>query len=114
MEYRNESGELNKLAMTIIGGAVFLGLTLIMGSYGYIWSEMRLEQEEKREWRQEHQRVLDKRFDELKQGQDKLEETVNKSANDTKQILQQILDEQKRVSEDIRHSGGARSSRPNR
>jgi hypothetical protein len=97
-----DSLDTGDLMFRIIAGVVSLGTVLVLGAYGYTWSEMKGEQEEKRQWRQEHQRVLDKRFDELQQGQEKLNDTVNRNTDDTKVLLQQILDEQKRTSDNIR------------
>lgn len=89
----------NGMINPIISGVVFLGITLIMGSYGYIWSEMKGEQDEKREWRKEHQQVLDKRFDKLEQGQDKIQESVNRNEIDNKVLLNEILIEQRKANE---------------
>lgn len=99
----------NDMTMKIISGVVSLGVILVLGAYTYTWSEMKGEQDEKRQWRTEHQRVLDKRFDELKQGQERIAETFNRSSDVTKEMLQQILNEQKRVSDNV-----ARNSKLNR
>jgi Spy/CpxP family protein refolding chaperone len=109
MEYRNENGGLNKIVITILGGVVFLGITLIMGSYGYIHSEMKVERDEKHEWRKEHQQVLDKKFEELKEGQQKIEDVVNRNEVDNREILREILTEQKKMN-DSRSSNRSKSS----
>jgi len=88
--------------MKLISGVVSLGVVLVLGSYGYTWSESKGEQVEKREWRQEHQRVLDKRFDELKRGQEKLEMTIERNTSSVEAMLQEILNEQKRVSDNVK------------
>jgi hypothetical protein len=112
----DEPSNVGELMLKIIAGVISLGTILVLGAYGYTWSEMKGEQDEKRQWRTEHQRVLDKRFDELKQGQEKINDTVNRNTDDTKMMLQQILDEQKRVSDNMRtekrnSSNGSSSSR---
>lgn len=90
----------NGLLIRILAGVISLGIILILGSYGYTRSEIQAEQDEKKEWRKEHQQVLDKRFNELKQGQDKLTDTINRTTDDTKDILKQILEEQRKVRQD--------------
>lgn len=90
------------LILKFIGAFASLGVVLILGAYTYTWNEMKDEQEEKRQWRMEHQRVLDKKFDEVRKGQDRLEDVVNKNTNDTKDILVEILIEQKKVSNKIK------------
>jgi len=92
------------MTMKVISGVVSLGVVLVLGAYTYTWSEMKSEQDEKRQWRQEHQRVLDKRFDEIKQGQEKLVGMIDKNTDNTRDMLQQILVEQKRVSDSVRSS----------
>jgi hypothetical protein len=92
----DEKGK-NGMTIKILSGVVSLGIILILGAYGYTWSEMKSDQDEKREWRQEHQRVLDKRFEEIKQGQEKLGDKFDKNTNDTKDILQEILVEQRQM-----------------
>ena len=92
------------MTIKVLAGITSLGTMLILGGYGYTWSESKLEQTEKREWRQEHQRVLDKRFEEIKIGQDKLVERIDRSSNNTQDMLQRILDEQHRLSDNVRSS----------
>lgn len=87
------------MTVKILAGITSLGTLLILGGYGYTWSESKLEQTEKREWRQEHQRGLDKRFEEIKVGQDKLVERIDRGSNITQDMLQKILDEQHRISD---------------
>lgn len=87
----------NGLLISIISGVIALGMTLILGSYGYTWIELKAEQEEKRAWRTEYQRVLDRKFEEVKQGQDKLLSIVHDNNTTTKDILLQILNEQKKI-----------------
>lgn len=80
----------------IISGTVALGITLILGSYGYTWLEVKAEQEEKRVWRRDFQEELDKKFTEVKQGQKELVATVNETNTTTKMMLSEILNEQKK------------------
>ena len=87
---------LHNVHISVIGGIVALGMTLILGSYGYTWGELKAEQEEKRLWRKEHQELLEKKFDEVKQGQEKLNEELRRSNTDTNDMLKQILEEQKK------------------
>jgi esterase/lipase len=110
MEKWEDEIDIGGLMLKIIAGVVSLGTILVLGAYGYTWSEMKGEQDEKRQWRTEHQRVLDKRFDELKQGQEKINDTVNRNTDDTKMMLQQILDEQKRVDSNMRRSNNGSSN----
>jgi hypothetical protein len=84
------------LLTSIISGAVALGITLILGSYGYTWLEMKAEQEEKRVWRKDFQGELDKKFVEVKQGQEKLATVLYESNATTKDLLEQILQGQKK------------------
>lgn len=100
--HKHNSREEWNIAMKFISGVVSLGTVLVLGAYGYTWSETKTEQEEKRNWRVEHQRVLDNKFDELKKGQEKLEGVLNVGILDTKYMLQRILDEQKRLSDGIK------------
>ena len=92
------------MTIKVLAGITSLGTLLILGGYGYTWSESKLEQTEKREWRQEHQKGLDKRFEEIKIGQDKLVERIDRSSNNTQDMLQRILDEQHRLSDNVKSS----------
>lgn len=94
----------DSMTIKVLTGVVSLGTMLVLGAYGYTWSEGRDQNQEKYQWRQDHQRVLDKRFDELKQGQEKLADKIDKNTGDTKELLQKILDEQKRVSDNVKSS----------
>jgi hypothetical protein len=98
----------NDMTMKVLTGVVSLGTLLVLGAYGYTWSEGRDQNQEKYQWRQDHQRVLDKRFEELRQGQDKLADKLDKNTGDTKEMLQKILDEQKRVSDNMDISNKSR------
>lgn len=80
-----------RLLTVLISGVVALGTTLILGSYGYTWVEMKAEQEEKRVWRKDFQEQLDKRFAEVKEGQKELADNVRESNTATKDMLQRIL-----------------------
>lgn len=101
-ECHNDDRKGDDMAMKVLAGVVSLGTILVLGGYGYTWSESRVQEQERYQWRAEHQRVLDKRFDEVKQGQEKLADKLDKNTDDAKGMLQQILNEQKRVSENIK------------
>lgn len=85
------------LLTSIISGTVALGITLILGSYGYTWLEVKAEQEEKRVWRRDFQEELNKKFTEVKQGQKELVATVTDTNMTTKTMLSEILNEQKKM-----------------
>lgn len=93
----------SNIVATIIGVTCTLMSTLLLGGYAYTWSMSEKEEQEKREWRQHHSEMLDKRFDEVKQKQDKLMETVNDSMIDVRELLKQILDEQAKNSSQRQH-----------
>ncbi len=84
------------LLASIISGVVALGITLILGSYGYTWLEVKAEQEEKRVWRKDFQEELDKKFMEVKQGQKELTTAIHETNMTTKTMLSEILNEQKK------------------
>jgi hypothetical protein len=86
----------NSMFVSIMGGIVAFILTLVLGSYSYTWSEAKSDQEEKNEWRAKHEERLDRRFDEIKQGQDKLRDSIEKINDNTNSLLKEILEEQKR------------------
>lgn len=109
-ECDSEKGK-NDMTIKVISGVVSLGAILVLGSYTYTWSEMKSEQEEKREWREKHQEMLDRRFEEVKQGQQKLVDMIDKNTDNTRDMLQQILNEQKRVSDNVVKS---LTNKPNR
>jgi membrane-associated HD superfamily phosphohydrolase len=83
---------------SIIAGIV---TTLLFGSYVYTWSESNGQDVEKREWRKEHQQVLDKRFEEIKQGQKEISAQNEKNYDRTQELLQQLVEEQKKTNEKI-------------
>lgn len=97
--------------MRLLSGIISLGIVLILGSYGYTWVEARGEQTEKRDWRRDHQSQLDKQIIELKRGQERLEDSMNRSSEETRRMLQRILDEQGRLSSE---KFGGRDNRDNR
>jgi hypothetical protein len=87
------------MTIKLLGGVISLGTVLVLGGYGYTWSEMKFEQEEKRQWREKHQQVLDKKFEEVKQGQEKLTELINRKEETNNNLLEKILDEQRKANE---------------
>jgi hypothetical protein len=95
--YKDTSKDIsNNIDIKILSGVIGLGTILVLGAYGYTWIELRSEKDEKHDWRQSHEIILDKRFYELKQGQEKIENIVTKNSNETNNLLQQILNEQQR------------------
>ena len=101
-ECDNERGR--DMTMKVLAGVISLGTILILGAYGYTFSQSRDDAQEKYQWRQDHQRVLDKKFDEVKQGQEKLADKLDRNTSSVEGMLQKILDEQKRVSGNTRSS----------
>lgn len=101
-EDEDDSSAIGELMLKVMTGVISLGVMLVLGAYGYTWSESRDQAQEKYQWRTEHQKVLDKRFDELKQGQEKVSDKIDKNTDDTREMLQQILNEQKRVSDNMK------------
>lgn len=96
-----ESGGLNNLLMAVIGGLMALVTTLILASYAYTWAESNKQTDEKVQWRKEHQQVLDKKFEEVKQNQQRLADRIEESNDKTRDLLQQVLEEQRKYSERI-------------
>jgi hypothetical protein len=96
------------MTIKVLAGVISLGTILVLGGYGYTWSESKTQEQEKYQWRQDHQRVLDKRFDELRQGQEKLADKLDRNTSSVEGMLQKILDEQKRVSDSARSSSKSR------
>lgn len=89
----------NGLVVSIISGAITLVILLILGSYTYTWSESGRQEEEKVKWRDSHEKALDTRFAEVKDGQKQLTDAVNKNNDKMTEILLQILAEQKKSNE---------------
>ncbi|MEM4360110.1 MAG: hypothetical protein QXT45_06240 [Candidatus Bilamarchaeaceae archaeon] len=72
--------------------------TLIVGSYAFTWGISKDEQQEKQQWRDRHEARLEKKFDEINQNQKELTEAVYKSKEDMKELLLEILREQRKRS----------------
>jgi hypothetical protein len=87
------------LIMKAVTGGAALIVVLVLGSYGYTWSESGRQEEEKNKWRDAHEKALDKRFDEVREGQKQLTEAVNKNNDKTTEVLMQILEEQRRYNQ---------------
>ena len=104
----NETG--TSLIPIFMGAGFALVTTLLLGSFIYTWSETGDQTKEKQQWRDRHEISLDKRFAELKQGQKDLTDLVNKSNDNTKDILWQILEEQRR-SNNINNNNNNRNNR---
>jgi len=95
MPGNNEKGSSN-----VFVGAVFtLTTTLLLGGYVYTWSETGRQDDEKKVWRNEHNRLLDNRLDEMKKKQDKLEALVIDNGVVVKDLMKQLLEEQKKANE---------------
>jgi hypothetical protein len=93
---------MDKTLGIVISGLVSFGIVLILGAYSYIWSEVKSGEQEKHEWRQEHERVLDRRFSEIRQGQEKLQRDIERNTSSVEFLLQKILEEQRRVSDELK------------
>lgn len=89
----------NSTFSTVVGIVCMLVITLLLGSYAYTWTGFEEDRREKSEWRKSHDEQLDKRFSEVKQGQDKVTEVVNRSNEDVKELLRQLLEEQRRANQ---------------
>lgn len=89
----------NSLFVSIMGGTIAFILTLVLGSYGYTWGESKADTEEKAQWRSEHEKLLERKFEEVRQGQEKLKDSFERTNTDTRELLKQILDEQRRANQ---------------
>lgn len=96
-----DSGGMNSFFVTMVGGAMALITTLILASYAYTWAESSKNVEEKTQWRKEHQQVLDKKFEEVKQIQERLADKIEQSNDRTRDLLQQVLEEQRRYNDRV-------------
>lgn len=72
-------------------------VTLILGSYIYTWNETINQTKEKMLWRDQHERALDKKFDEVRIKQDKIETAIHNANHETMIILQELVNEQKKL-----------------
>ena len=82
-------GGLIAVVSTLIG-------SLLLGSYLYTWSADKEQATEKKEWRSEHNRVLEKSLQEIKETQ-KADNQENKTyQQQVRETLQKILLEQQR------------------
>ena len=102
----NGNGQISK---AIIGAMCTLFVLVVVGSFGYSMSIEQSQNTEKERWRSEHNRVLDRRFDEVKQGQEKIEKKVEQAADRTDELLREILMQQQLTN---RHSSGGQGKRP--
>jgi uncharacterized protein YlxW (UPF0749 family) len=112
-----EGDMLNRLYLSVVGGAMALSATLILAGFAYTWAESSTNVKEKSEWRKEHQQVLDKKFEEIKANQERLAQKIEQSndrtrdSNDrTRDLLQQVLEEQRRFNDRV----GGNSNNPQR
>lgn len=86
----------NSMFVSMMGGTIAFILTLVLGSYGYTWGESKADGEEKAQWRAQHERLLERKFEEVRQGQEKLKDSFERTNTDMKELLKQILEEQRR------------------
>lgn len=89
----------NNMFVSMMGGTITFMLMLILGSYAYTWNELKTDGEEKAQWRLQHERQLDRKFEEVKLGQREVRDSLERSNNDTRDMLKQILDGQKQAKE---------------
>ena len=89
---------------------------MLAGGYTYTFSADNSQDSEKERWRSEHNRVLnqrfgdvDKQFDTIRQGQEKIEKKVDEKAEKVQMILQDILIEQRAAN--IERNRSSRGSR---
>ncbi len=88
----------NSVKAGLIGIVATLVGSLLLGSYLYTWSADGKQEEEKKQWRSEHNRVLEKNFDDVKENQKNIEKVVTENQKDVQKTLQEILLEQRRKS----------------
>ncbi|MEM0272919.1 MAG: hypothetical protein QW514_10300 [Thermoprotei archaeon] len=67
MELNNNKN--NGVLATVLGVICSMLVALVFGSYIYTWGESERIAHESRVWREEHMRILDKKFDEIKSEQ---------------------------------------------
>lgn len=89
----------NSTFATIVGVILTLLIMLLLGSYGYTWNGLEEERKEKNDWRKAHNEQLEKKFLEVRQSQEKLTDAVNKTSDKTTELLQQLLDEQRKANQ---------------
>lgn len=87
----------NSMFVSLVSGGAALIVTLVFASFTYTWSEVGRQDTEKKEWRKEHQEVLDKRFQEIKENQKELASSISQSNDKTQKILEQLLEEQRKL-----------------
>ena len=102
----NENGQAVKFILGVSGTLLVL---VVIGSYGFTLAVEQSLITEKERWRSEHNRVLDRRFDEVKQGQEKIEKKVEQTAEKTGELLKEILMQQQLTN---RQSSGGQGKRP--
>ena len=82
-------GGLIAVVSTLIG-------SLLLGSYLYTWSADKEQTTEKKEWRSEHNRVLEKSLQEIKETQKQTAQETKENQNQVRETLQKIFLEQQR------------------
>ena len=86
----------NSVKAGLIGIVATLIGSLLLGSYLYTWSADGKQTEEKKEWRSEHNRVLEKNLQEIKETQKQTAQETKEYQNQVRETLQKILLEQQR------------------
>ena len=82
-------GGLIAVVSTLIG-------SLLLGGYLYTWSADKEQTTEKKEWRSEHNRVLEKSLQEIKETQKQTAQETKENQNQVRETLQKIFLEQQR------------------
>ena len=106
----------NPATTMMLGVTGTIMILMLVGGYSYTFSADNAQDTEKERWRSEHNRVLNQRFSEVdkqfegvKQGQDKIEKKVDEKAEKVETILRDILIEQR--ASNLERNRSNRSSR---
>lgn len=89
----------NGMFIALVSGGVALLTTLIFASFAYTWSETGRQDTEKKEWRKEHQQVLDKKFEEVKDQQKELAKALDQNNDRIQEMLRTLLEEQRKMNQ---------------
>lgn len=102
----------NPATTMMLGVTGTIMVLMLAGGYTYTFSADNGQDAEKERWRSEHNRVLnqrftevDKQFESVRQGQDKIEKKVEEKAEKTETILRDILIEQRAANLERTRSG---------
>ncbi len=86
----------NSVKSSLMGIVATLIGSLLLGGYLYTWSADGKQTEEKEKWRSEHNRVLEKNLQEIKETQKTTEKDTKEYQKELQKVLQEILVEQRR------------------